>query len=95
MRSFTAREAARNFGAVLKAADDPVAITWHGQRKFVLMPHLLYEAYVEVSRAHFRNRIVVGVQHALARFDAGDVDAGISILRQSNAWARRVVDGKV
>lgn len=95
MRSFTARAAARNFGAVLKAVDDPVAITWHGRPKFVLMPHLLYEAYVEVSRAHFSNRIVVGMQHALARFDAGEVDAGVSILRQSNAWARRVVDGKV
>lgn len=95
MRSFTARQAARHFGEVLKAAHDPVAITWHGRPKFVLMPHLLYEAYVDLSRAHFRNRVVVGMRHALARFDAGEIDAGISILRQSNAWARRVIDCEI
>lgn len=95
MRSFTARQAARNFGEVLKSVDDPVLITWHGAPRFVLMPHLLYEAYRDISRAHFENRVLVSMRHALSRFDAGETDAGISILRQSNAWAKRVIDGKL
>ena len=94
MRRFTARHAARNFGAVLKAVDDPVIITWHGKPRYVLMPYLLYEAYADVARAHFDNRVIVSIRHALARFDAGEHDAGISILRQSNAWAKRIIENR-
>ena len=94
MRMFTAREAVRQFSKLLEAAEDPVGITVHGRPRFVLMTHAMYEALIAVSRAHFRHRVVVGMHQALARFDAGDTDAGVSILRQSNAWARRVLDGE-
>ena len=95
MRRFTAREAARSFGAVLKAVDDPVVITLHGRPTHVLMRKQTYQALVEVSRAHFENSVLVGYGHALARFEAGDHESGIRILRQSNAWAKRVIEGKL
>lgn len=93
MRIFAARDAARKFGALLQAAaDGPVGIAWHGSPRFVVVPLALYEAFVAVSRAHFERRVLVSVGDALARFDAGDVEAGVRILRQGNAWARRVLD---
>lgn len=92
MRRFTALEAKRNFGAFLKAADRFVTVTWRGRPRYVVMPYWAFEAYRSMWRENAINRVVVSVETALAKFEAGEERAGLAILREHNALARRLID---
>lgn len=92
MRSFTALEAKRNFGAFLQAADHCAAVTWRGRRRYVLMPAWAYDAFCVLWRENAMKRLAVSVDTALAKFDDGDDKAGLAILREHNALARRLID---
>ncbi len=92
MRRFTAAEARQNFAALLQAADDIVEITVYRRRRYVVMPAWAFDAYEEFRKVNNRRRVVVTVETALARFAEGEDRAGLSVLREHNALARRLID---
>lgn len=92
MRRFTAAEARQNFASLLEAADEIAEITVHGRRRYVVMPAWAFDAYEELRRVNNRRRVVVSVETALARFAQSDDRAGLAVLREHNALARRLID---
>lgn len=91
MKSYTADEARRRFGEMLKLADQlPVEITRHGRRqRYVLMSAPVYEMYEEIRRAHAEERVLATVQSALGKLMNGKDEEGFRILRAGSAMMAR------
>ena len=93
MTRFTALQARRNFGAVLKAADDGfVIISKRGRDGYVLMPMWAFRTYERIREANVAGRIAVTTETALAKFRAGDDAAGLTIIRESNSLMKKLLD---
>jgi prevent-host-death family protein len=79
MMSFTADDARRRFGKVLKLADDgPVEITRHGERqRFIVMSRQVFDAFCLILHAHGEQRVLVTTTSALGKLlkDADDEEA--------------------
>jgi prevent-host-death family protein len=91
MKSFTAAQAKRCFGEMLKIADDmPLEITRHGRRRrYVLMSAHLFEAYEYVRHAHAEDRVLVTTQSALGKLLAGEEEKGFKQMRIASAMMAR------
>ncbi|GAB4518348.1 MAG: hypothetical protein Kow00133_03330 [Amphiplicatus sp.] len=92
MRIFTADEAKRNFGAMLKVAkDEIVLIRRHGRPLCVVMPYQAFRVYAQIVQTHKRHRVAVTLHSALAKFAAGDDEAGHEILLEANSLMHRLL----
>ncbi|MBB5519430.1 type II toxin-antitoxin system Phd/YefM family antitoxin [Amphiplicatus metriothermophilus] len=95
MRIFTADAAKRNFGAMLKAAkDEIVLIRRHGRPLCVVMPYQAFQVYAKIVQAHKRHRIAVTLDSALAKYAAGDDEAGYEILLEANSLMHRLLSDR-
>ncbi len=66
MRTFSARDAAKTFGAVLDAADDdPVVVHRHGRPRAVVMGWSLYQRYKKAYDDAFDARQIVYLEQSL------------------------------
>jgi len=89
MRTMTAEEARRRFGALMKAAEaDFVTITRHGKRRYVLMPAWAYDGYEKIREAQVMNRVLLTAETAAAKILADD-PAQWKILRESSSLMRQ------
>jgi len=89
MRSFTADEAKRKFGELLRAADDNlVEISKHGRPAYVLMPMWCFETYDELLQAQDENRALAAAGAAVEELRAGNTDAGVNALKEADALMR-------
>ncbi len=94
MKSYTAAEASKKFGQVLKEADRiPVEITRHGRRaRYVLMSAKIFEAYELIRHAHAEEKVLVTMESAIGKLLKGDNEDAFKRLRVSNATMRRFLD---
>lgn len=69
MKSFTAAEASKKFGEVLKQASAfPIEITRHGRRsRYVLLSAKLFEEYERIRRAHAEERVLVTAETTIGQ----------------------------
>jgi hypothetical protein len=91
MKTFTASQASKRFGEVLRVADNElVQITRYGGRcRFVLASAQVYEALALIAKAHSENRVLVSMQSAVGRLMGSDEEDGIRRLRASSAMLQR------
>jgi prevent-host-death family protein len=93
MKSYTADEARRRFGEMLKLADRlPVEITRHGRRRrYVLMSAEAFEVYEEGRKAHAEERILATVQSEVGKLLKAE-GRGSKRLRVGTALLQRYRD---
>lgn len=91
MKSYSATEASKRFGEMLKLADRlPIEITRHGRRqRYVLMSAPVYEMYEQIRQAHSEERVLATVQNALGKLMNGKDEEGFRILRAGSAMMAR------
>lgn len=88
---FTADEAKRRFGVLLKRAEDfPAFITRHGRLRYVVMSAQVFEALLIIARAHEENKIAVAANSAIARFAKQDVKGGVALVSEAHGQMRRI-----
>jgi hypothetical protein len=94
MKTFTASEASKKFGEVLRIADNElVQITrYSGRCRFVLASAQVYEALALIAKAHSERRVLVSMQSAVGRMMKSDDEDGVRRLEASNAMLRRFLD---
>ncbi|MBI1365198.1 MAG: type II toxin-antitoxin system prevent-host-death family antitoxin [Alphaproteobacteria bacterium] len=93
MACFTAYEARRNFGAVLKAADEgAVVISKHGRNGYVLMPMWAFVTYEHIRQANAEGRLAVSYDTAVAKYREGDRETAFKIIRETNSLMKRLLE---
>jgi prevent-host-death family protein len=94
MLTMSALKARQSFGPLLKAAErEPVAITRHGRRRFVVMSAALYDILREAFEANRERLALVAHDDALAKLMGGEEEKGLRVLAVASARLRRLMDG--
>lgn len=94
MKSVTAAEASKQFGRLLKLAEEgPVEITRHGGRaRYVIMSAQLFQALDLIRQAHSEDRLLFSLESAAGKLLEGEDEKGVKLLRLGNAMMRRFLD---
>jgi hypothetical protein len=91
MRIFSARTAAKTFGAVLDAADaGPVSIHRHGRKRAVVIGWRLFEEYRKAYDDAVEDRYFDILERGLDQLAKGSLGNG----RRAAGLAARIVTGK-
>jgi prevent-host-death family protein len=95
MLTMTAHEAKRKFGPLLQAADEnPVAISKHGKRRFVVLSAALFEVMTEVWDAHRHSQALFAYDTALAKLLKGEDESGYKLLQMASSRLRNLLEGR-
>ena len=92
LRIFSARDAAKNFGAVLEAADaDPVAVHRHGRPRAAVIGWPLFEQYRTAYVAALDEKLVRSLEAGFKALAEGKLGSDQRVL----ALAKRLREGGV
>jgi len=94
MRRYSATEASKKFGALLREADaGPVEIGRNGpRRRYVLMSREVFDVYETIREAHSRDRVLATFESAMGKLVDGERDKAFKLMRIGNALLGRWLD---
>lgn len=93
MKIFTADQAKRKFGELLKAADDGIVeISKRGRRAYVLMPARFFDVYEAIRQSQREQRVLLTAEAAMAKLRGGREEDGIKLVREANSLLRAMLD---
>lgn len=91
LRIFSARDAAKNFGAVLEAADaDPVTIHRHGRPRAAVIGWPLFEQYRKAYEDALEEKRIYFLEASIKALAEGKLGTG----QRALALAKRLRDGE-
>jgi prevent-host-death family protein len=81
----------RRFGQTLdRAEEEPVFITWHGRKRYVLMSAAEYEVLLRAWSAQREQKTLLAAESAIDKLLRGDQETGTKLLRIANSLMKRM-----